>query len=57
MAMNGNMEWDATLTEEGTGGKDGRDEGLLGGRDHVAGGVVLDVGGGCRASGLLCLEL
>ena len=41
-----NYAKDATLTEEGTGGEDGGDEGLLGRGDHVAGGVVLDVGGG-----------
>ena len=34
------------LTEEGTGGEDGGDEGLLAGGDHVTGGVVGEVGGG-----------
>ena len=41
-----NYAKDATLTEEGTGGEDGGDEGLLAGGDHVAGRVVVRVVGG-----------
>lgn len=33
------------LTEEGTGGEDGSDEGLLGGRDHVTGRMNDEIGG------------